>query len=72
MALDDLFGNNIQAACIYCELSYPSGHEGLRICFKKGIVRNEQSCNKFRYDPLLRIPRRPLELEQFDKKDFTL
>ena len=72
MALEDLFGNRIQAACVYCELSYPSGQEGTRLCFKKGIVSYDFSCSKFRYDPLARIPRRPLEIEQFDERDFSL
>ena len=72
MPLDDLFGNRIQAACIYCELSYPAGSDDLRLCFKKGIVRTDYYCSKFKYDPLMRIPRRPLELEQYDEKDFKL
>ena len=72
MALDDLFGNRIQAACVYCELSYPAGQEDFRLCFKKGIVRPDFSCAKFRYDPIMRIPNRPLELEEYDAKEFKL
>lgn len=72
MALDSLFGNRIQEACIYCEYSYPAGSDDALLCFKKGIVRMDYSCAKFKYDPLMRIPHRPLELDSFQMNDFTL
>lgn len=72
MALDSLFGNRIQEACIYCEYSYPAGTDDMLLCFKKGIVGMDYSCSKFRYDPLMRVPRRPLELEIHDENDFAL
>lgn len=72
MATDSLFGNRIQEACIYCEYSYPSGRDDALLCFKKGIVKTDHSCSKFRYDPLMRVPRLPRELETFSDGDFTL
>ncbi len=70
--MNELFGNRIQPACRHCENAYPTEDEGLRHCYKKGIVKEDFSCRSFRYDPLSRVPRRPLELERLEAEDFSL
>ena len=72
MAPNGLFGNRIPPACQYCEFASPAGNDQFRACSKKGIVRANFYCRHYRYDPILRIPRRPLELETFDLEEFTL
>ena len=70
--MEELFGNRITPACRYCERACPVGNEDSLLCSKKGVVKGDFSCRSFRYDPLMRIPRRPLELEKLDAEDFSL
>ena len=72
MVESSLFGNRISPACRFCELAVPSGRKEFFVCQKKGVVPSEFSCRHYRYDPLARIPRRPLELEKFAAEDFAL
>lgn len=68
-----LFGNKIEPACKYCELSMqvlePSGDV---LCEKRGIVSANYHCRKYIYDPLKRIPRRPLVVQKYTAEDFSL
>ena len=66
-----LFGNRITPACEYCEFAAASALKGFRICSKKGTVHITFSCRHYRYDPLMRVPRRPLELDRFEVPDFS-
>lgn len=72
--MQDLFGERIQPACRYCEQAYPAGpgSEALLLCARKGIVKEDFACRHFRYDPLMRVPRRPLELAEYKAEDFAL
>jgi len=70
--MEELFGNRIPPACRYCEHAYPAETEDLRICTKKGLVKEDFSCRAFRYDPLMRVPRRPLEVTHLESEEFSL
>lgn len=70
--MEELFGGKIQPACEHCEYAYPSAEEEMRLCMKKGLVRANFACRAFRYDPIMRIPRPPLEIETFEAADFAL
>ena len=72
MSESSLFGSRIPPACKYCEFAVPSGREGFLICHKKGIVMADFSCRHYRYDPISRTPRPPLELEKYAEDDFAL
>lgn len=72
MGDNSLFGKNIAPACEYCEFAFTAGREGFRACVKKGVVPVDFHCRHYRYDPILRIPRRPLEIDAFDDGEFTL
>lgn len=39
---------------------------------EKGVMQKDSSCSAFRYDPLKRKPKQPVELPQFDASDFEL
>lgn len=61
MAKKKLFGNNIKPSCKYCELG--TAGEGDKInCEKFGEVKAYDSCKKFVYNPLKRIPKKELSL----------
>jgi hypothetical protein len=43
-------------------------------CVKKGVVPVEHHCRAFKYDPLKRVPPRPVSLatERLSKEDFSI
>ena len=43
-------------------------------CVKRGVVDSAYHCSAFRYDPLKRVPPRPVKLEQgkLKQEDFAL
>ena len=53
-----LFGNFVEPACRYCQ--------------HRGVVAPYDSCRKYRYDPLRRVPSRQPVLPQYDQSDFEL
>lgn len=61
MAKKMLFGNNIKPSCKYCEIAQ-AGEGDKIICPKMGVVKAYDSCKKFIYDPLKRIPKKELQL----------
>ena len=68
-----LFRKNIEPRCAYCTKgSAISEHEV--ICQRKGVVAAEFHCRGFRYDPLKRVPPRPVKLEtsKLTEDDFKI
>ena len=61
MAQKKLFGNNIKPACKYCEMGKAGEGEIIK-CEKFGDVKAYDSCKKFVYNPLKRIPKKELQL----------
>lgn len=61
MAKKKLFGNNIKPSCKYCELGKPGEGDVIK-CSKFGDVKTYDSCKKFVYSPLKRIPKKELQL----------
>lgn len=61
MAKKKLFGNNVKPSCKYCEYAKSRQGENI-ICEKFGDVKAYDSCKKFAYDPLKRIPKKELSL----------
>ena len=72
MATERLFGNEISPACQYCANGFARSEGEQVLCMKRGVVPPDYSCRKFRYDPLLRVPPRPLPLEKYETADFEL
>ncbi len=68
-----LFEKNMEPRCAYCQWASPLDEEQL-MCAKKGIVTSAGSCRRFRYDPLKRIPPKPLaaSFAHLKDEDFTL
>ncbi len=55
--------------CAYCEyakeLPNANGEEHAMICEKRGVVRADHACRKFRYDLLKRAPKEKPRLDSF-------
>ena len=66
-----LFRKKIERRCQYCARCAKLGQD-TALCTKKGVVLLDGSCRRFRYDPLKRKPKQPVELPQFDASDFEL
>ncbi len=68
-----LFRKDIDPRCAYCARGSRIGEDKVA-CVKKGIVAPEHSCGAFAYDPLRRVPPRPLKLdtEKLNEGDFQL
>lgn len=61
MAKKKLFGNNIKPSCKYCALGTPGKGDVIQ-CSKFGDMKAYDSCKKYVYDPLKRIPKKDLSL----------
>ena len=68
-----LFRKNIEPQCAYCEKGTRINEEQMA-CVKRGIVNCQEHCGAFRYDPLKRIPPRPVSLAagKLSKEDFEV
>ena len=56
-----LFRKNIEPRCAYCQKGSQINDTEVA-CVKKGIVAAEYHCRAFRYEPLKRVPPRPVKL----------
>ena len=61
MAKKRLFGNNIKQSCKYCALGNPGEGDVIK-CSKYGDMKAYDSCKKYVYNPLKRIPKKELSL----------
>ncbi len=67
-----LFSKKIEPACMYCRFGKRNGDSEKVFCEKKGIVDAFNSCRKFDYDPLRRVPRKVNYSSDLSKEDFEL
>lgn len=70
--MSGLFRKKIDPRCVYCSRSVSlSGNEV--VCVKHGVVEAYGSCRHFKYDPLKRVPPKPVRLgRNYDDADFSL
>ena len=68
-----LFSKNIEKRCAYCARSVPT-EAGIVLCAKRGIRKEHDQCGHFQYNPLKRVPPRPVSpnFERFQDEDFSL
>ena len=68
-----LFAKKIAPSCASCRRGKAVSPETI-LCRKKGVTTADGSCGWFRYDPLKRVPPRPVapDFSRFDDADFTL
>lgn len=67
-----LFDTEIPPLCEYCTYGRAAASNLEILCVKRGIMKSEFSCNKFKYDPLKRIPRELPKLPEYAQSDFDL
>ena len=56
------YGAHIAPACAYCLHGSTAADPKMILCKRKGVVSPYYCCRKFSYDPLMRIPRRQVQL----------
>ena len=68
-----LFRKKIQRACAYCTFGGKIDDDTI-ICQKCGVVPSGHHCRRFRYDPLKRVPPKPLaqNFSKYEETDFSL
>ena len=68
-----LFQKDIEPRCAYCKKGARLEDDRV-MCLKKGIVSASGSCRGFRYDPLKRVPPKPLhaDFSKLKDEDFVL
>lgn len=68
-----LFRKNMEPDCAYCQWGQQISETDV-MCVKKGIVLSGTHCRRFKYDPLKRVPPRPVSLDtgKLKEEDFTL
>ena len=68
-----LFRKDIAPRCIYCAQGIAISDREVA-CPRKGVVAGDYHCRRFRYDPLKRVPPRPVKLEtsRLKEEDFEI
>ncbi len=68
-----LFEKKIEPRCAYCARGRMLSELEVA-CPKRGVMSAASSCRSFRYDPLKRVPPRPVKLNSagFKDEDFLL
>ena len=64
--------NKPEPACKYCLRSQRTEDDTIILCPKKGVVLAEDSCRRFKYDPLKRQPGNMPELGNYTADQFEL
>lgn len=64
-----LFGENIKPKCSYCE--HYITESGNSIC-KKNKLLNNSYCRSFKYDPLMRVPKKTSFKKTYTMDDFGI
>ena len=59
---------DIEPRCAYCCRGQGISEREVA-CVKRGVVPAENSCRSFRYDPLKRVPPRPVKADFSKLKD---
>ena len=66
-----IFSKDITPMCLYCEHGKKIMTTDDVICEKKGLVKADYCCKKFRYTPINRIPpKKAIHAEEYKKDDF--
>ncbi len=68
-----LFKKTIDPDCAYCKRGKLIDRETV-LCKKRGVMAPGNACPAFRYEPLKRVPVRPVvpDLSRWKDEDFTL
>lgn len=67
-----VFNKKISHCCEYCANAQISSALNLIFCKIKGPVSSQDSCRKYKYDPLKRVPHTEAKLPEYTADDFKL
>ena len=67
-----VFNKKIAHCCEYCANAQISSALNLIFCKFKGPVSQQDSCMKYKYDPLKRLPLSDAKLPKYTADDFKL
>lgn len=67
-----VFNKNISRSCEYCANAQICSALNLIFCKFKGPVSQQDSCRRYKYDPLKRTPRADAKLPKYTADDFKL
>ena len=70
--MKNFFNKKIAPSCEYCHMGKKCLNDDTILCLKHGVVESSYYCNKFRYNPLKRIPKVCNYSTKFKKDDFTI
>jgi len=62
---------DVEPRCDYCARGAKLGQDKI-LCAKKGVVSPAGRCGAFKYDPLKRVPPKPVSLDLSKLKDEDL
>ena len=68
-----LFRKKIERSCAYCQYGAKL-EEDVILCSKKGMRGIDDSCRRFKYDPLKRVPHKAkaMDFSKYTEDDFSL
>ena len=71
--MSSMFEKKIEPRCGYCRRG-TALEDGTVMCVRKGIVAAAGACLRFRYDPLKRVPPKPMpaSFDRWTDEDLTL
>lgn len=68
-----LFRAKIEPRCVYCKYGVSLEKSDDIGCVRHGVVEAWSHCRSFRYDPLKRVPVKPVKLRKnYTEEDFQL
>ena len=63
---------SIDKICANCAYGKHAPDDENILCEKRGVMLYNSSCRKFKYDPLNRIPVRPVLMDEHSWEEFVL
>lgn len=67
-----LLNKKLSHFCEYCAHGFASTYNDEVMCTKKGIVKKKDSCFRYKYDPLKRVPKKAKIADNYKPEDFML
>ncbi len=67
-----VFNKDITPACRYCSHGTVLSYSNEIICERRGVTAPSDFCRHYSYDPLKRIPTKPMIKKNYNKKDFLI
>lgn len=70
--LNSVYNKDLPRSCQYCVNGNVSDFSNEVLCKKRGVTNAFDSCRKYKYDPLKRMPKKTLISDNYKPEDFSL